>query len=302
MSFFSKARNYCLAHIVLSRRLDRFSDEKVLRFIYWFSLGKKLNTQDPVTYTEKMQWLKLNDRKDIYTAMVDKSTAKDFISDRIGKAHVIPTLGIWAHFSEVDFDKLPDSFVLKCTHDSGSCVICKSKQSFDKEKYSAYFEERLHRNYYFNYREWPYKNIQPRIVAEPYMHDASGTGAEDLTDYKFFCFNGEPKFMYITQEKSKLPYVDIFDMEFNRLPFSLGDPASDSVISRPTHFEEMRDMAVKLSAGIPHLRVDFYVVDDIVYVGELTFFHSAGFPKIEPPEWDEIIGSWLNLPNSNIKK
>lgn len=298
-SFFTKVRNYCLANIVLRGKLDSFSDEKVLKFIYWFSLGKKPDTQNPVTYTEKMQWLKLNDRKDIYTSMVDKRAAKDFISERIGDEHIIPALGVWEHFSEIDFDKLPDSFVLKCTHDSGSCIICKSKQDFDKEKYSAYFEERLHRNYYFNYREWPYKNIPPQIIAEPLIHSRD---AEFLTDYKFFCFNGNPQFVFITQENSKLPYADIFDMEFNRVPFSLGDPTSDSVISRPTHFEEMRDMAVKLSAGIPHLRVDFYVVDDIVYVGELTFFHSAGFPKIEPPEWDEIIGSWLNLPNSSIKK
>ena len=295
MSFFSKAKNYCMAHLVLGGYFDRISDKRVLEIIYFLSLGKKPDIETPVTYTEKMQWLKLYDRKELYTDMVDKRSAKEFIAKRVGKEHTIPLLGEWNHFSEIDFDRLPDSFVLKCTHDSGSCVICKSKQSFDKETYSAFFEARLHRNYYSNYREWPYKNVKPRIIAEPYMCDASGTWAEDLTDYKFFCFNGKPKFVFITQEKSKQPYVDIFDMDFKRVAFSLGDPISDTIIQKPEQFEEMRDMAEKLSAGTPHLRVDFYVVDHTVYVGELTFFHRAGFPKITPPEWDRTIGSWITL-------
>ena len=273
---------------------NNMSDKKYLIKEYNATMGKKLNLDNPITYSEKLQWLKLNDRKDIYTTMVDKCKAKQFVSDIVGEEHTIPTIGIWDSFEEINFDKLPNQFVLKCNHDSGSIVICRDKSKLDLSKTKKIIEKSLKRNYFLVHREWPYKNIERKIMCEPLLHD-DGDENSWLVDYKFFCFNGEPKLCYISRDRSENPTTDFFDMDFNHLPFRMKDPNSIVPPPKPDCFEQMKEISKKLSKGIPHLRVDFYYVNNHIYVGELTFYHCAGFVNIVPDEWNYKLGNMIDL-------
>lgn len=277
------------------------NDKKYLELLYYRKMNKKIDLENPKTYNEKLQWLKLYDRKPIYTTMVDKYEAKNYVAERIGEEHIIPTLGVWDKFEDIDFDSLPDRFVLKCTHDSGGLVICKDKSEFDYKKAKKKIKKSLKRNYYWSGREWPYKDVKPRIIAEQYMEDAE---TAELRDYKFFCFNGEAKMIFIAtdrQKKDEETKFDFFDMDYNHLPIVNGHPNSKKVPQKPKNFEQMRILAEALSDRIPHLRVDFYEVDGNVYFGEMTFFHFSGMVPFEPQEWDEIIGSWIDLPEKTQK-
>ena len=272
-------------------------DSTFLKLKYRYRMGKRLNLKKPTTFNEKLQWLKLYDRKPEYTTMVDKYEVKKYVANKIGTEYVIPTLGIWDKFEDIDFDSLPNKFVLKCTHDSGGLCICKDKSKFDIIKAKQKINKALKRNYYCLGREWPYKNVKPRIIAEQYMED---TKTSELRDYKFFTFNGEAKILFIAtdrQKKNEETKFDFFDMEFNHLPFTNGHPNAKILPQKPERFEEMRILAQKLSKDIPHLRVDFYEVDGKVYFGELTFYHWNGMVKFDPEEWDYKIGSWINLPS-----
>lgn len=267
-----------------------------LKFYYkmgeWISLSRN---NPPKTYNGKLQWLKLYDRKDIYTKMVDKASAKDYAASIIGEEHIIKTLGVWNSFDEIDFDKLPNQFVLKTTHDSGGVIVCRDKSIFDKDAARKKLEEILKWDYYIGTREWPYKNVPHRILAEEYMVDESGY---ELKDYKWFCFNGEPKALFIATDRgnpNEDTKFDFFDMDFNHLPITNGHPNATREIMKPSGFEEMKSLARKLSNGFPHLRVDFYDVNGKIYFGELTFYHFSGFVKFEPREWDYIFGSWMKL-------
>lgn len=295
--FFVKGRDYLLSKLLRHGAFDGMSDETFLRFYYPLVMGSRLELEHPRSYSEKLQWLKLHDRRDIYTDMVDKVSAKEFIADRVGREHVIPTLGVWEHFDEIDFERLPDSFVLKCSHDSGGMVKCESKASFQTEAARSLLESRLSKSYYLRFREWPYKNVRPRLLAETYLVEDPAVGPAPLCDYKFFCFNGEPRLMYISRDRGSDPRTAFFDMDFQALPLRMKDPPPDVLPDKPPCFDEMRAMARVLSFGVPALRVDFYYVDHTVYVGELTFFHNAGFVSISPPEWNMILGDWLVLPD-----
>ena len=231
--------------------------------------------------------------------MVDKYEAKKYIAEKIGEEHIIPTLGVWDKFEDIDFDCLPDQFVLKCTHDSGGLVICKDKSKLDKKAAKKKIERSLKSNYYWSGREWPYKDVKPRIIAEKYMKDDN---SEWLVDYKFFCFNGEPKFMYCSMDKADDPRTDFFDMDYNRLEMRMRDPNSEVPPSKPEKFEEMAALAKILCANIPHIRVDFYQINGLVYAGELTFYHMGGFAKIYPEKWMDILGDWIKLPYENEKQ
>ena len=271
-------------------------DPLYLRLRYLFVMKKVLHLKNPVTYNEKLQWLKLNDRKDIYTTMVDKYEAKRFVSDRIGEEYIIPVLGVWNSFDEIDFESLPERFVLKCTHDSGGLVIVKDKSKLDLDSAKKKIEKCLKKNYYYCGREWPYKNVKPRILAEVYMEDAK---TSELRDYKFFCFNGKAKALFVASERQKEDEetkFDFFDMEYNHLPIRNGHPNAEIPPEKPMNFDRMRELAEILSEGIPHLRVDFYEVDGKIYFGELTFTHWNGMTPFEPEEWDETFGSWIELP------
>ncbi len=276
---------------------NRMNDEEFIKRIYKATMGKELNLDNPLAYNEKLQWLKLNDRNPLYTTLADKYEAKKYVTEKIGAEYLIPTIGVWNSFDEIDFDKLPNRFVLKCTHDSGGLVICKDKSTLDFKKAKKILNGSLRKNYYLQFREWPYKDVTPRIIAEPYMEDTV-TGA--LNDYKFFVFNGHMKILHIVTERhseSTETRFDFFDRNFSHLPFSKSHRANADIIPQePKTFKKMITLAEKLSADIPHVRVDFYEVDGKIYFGEFTFFPAAGFGPFDPEEWDYTLGSWIDLP------
>ncbi|MDD4369907.1 MAG: ATP-grasp fold amidoligase family protein [Anaerostipes sp.] len=286
-------------HIFLSlasrNLLDWLPDKQYLELMYRGSTGKKLNLKDPKSYNEKIQWLKLNDRKSYYTKLVDKYEVKKWVKEKIGKEYVIPTYGVWDSFDDIDFSKLPNQFVLKCTHDSGGLVIVKDKTQLEYEKARTKIEKCLNYNFYKYGREWPYKNVKPRIIAEQYMEDIV-TG--ELRDYKYFAFNGECKAMFIATERQSLnseTRFDFFDMEGKYLPIVNIHPNADTPPQLPVNFELMKELACKLSMGLSQIRVDFYEVNGKVYFGELTFAHGTGFEPFYPDSWDYTFGSWIDL-------
>jgi hypothetical protein len=278
--------------------MDWMPDKMYLQLVYREKFGKKLNLKNPRTFNEKIQWLKLYDRKPIYTMMVDKYEVKSYVAKIIGQEHIIPTLGVWDSFEQIDFSSLPGQFVLKCTHDSGGLVICKDKSMLDIEAARRKINRSLSTNYYKWGREWPYKDVKPRIIAEEYMVDESGY---ELKDYKFFCFDGIPKAMFIATDRgveNTETKFDFYDMNFKHLPFTNGHENSQKELRCPDTFEEMKRLAGLLSRGIPHVRVDFYDINGIVYFGELTFAHWSGMVPFKPDEWDYIFGEWIKLPDN----
>ena len=276
------------------------SDKMYLSIAFRIRMGKKLNLSNPKTYSEKLQWLKLYDRRPEYTAMVDKYKAKKFATNIIGKEYIIPTLGIWNQFDDIEFDKLPNKFVLKCTHDSGGLVICKDKKKLNINVAKNKINKCLKHNFFYAQREWPYKNVKPRIIAEAYMEDAND---HELRDYKFFCFDGKVKALFIATNRgteNEETKFDFFDENFNHLDFRNGHPNAKNLPHKPKNFELMKDLASKLSKGIPQVRVDLYEVNGKVYFGEMTFFHWSGMIPFEPEKWDYKFGSWINLPSKRM--
>lgn len=272
-----------------------YPDELYLKLLFPLYTGYKLNLKNPQTFNEKLQWLKLNNRKPEMVKMVDKVDAKEYVAKIIGEECIIPTLGVYNSVDEIEFDKLPNQFVLKCTHDSGGIVICSDKSKLDIEAAKAKLRRGLKVNYYYQNREWPYKHVKPRIIAEQYMVDESGY---ELKDYKFFCFDGEVKLLFIASDrgsKTEETKFDFFDTDFNHLPFTNGHPNSTKPIKKPIGFEKMKELASKLSQGEPHLRVDFYDINGKVYFGELTFYHWSGMTPFEPIEWDYKLGEFIKL-------
>ena len=272
--------------------LNFFSDEIFLKIRYRLEMGKKLNLKNPQTFNEKLQWLKLNDRNPEYTKMVDKYEVRKYIAEKIGEDYLIPLLGAWDSFDEIDFDKLPEQFVLKCTHDSGGLIICKDKSKLDINEARKKINKCLKRNVYYLTREWPYKNVKPRIIAEKFMVDESGT---ELKDYKIFCFNGEPKALFVATDRPYDTRFDFFDIAFNHLPFTNGHPNAEKEIRRPEGLSKMAELARKLSGGMKQVRIDFYDINGKVYFGEITFFHWSGMVPFEPEEWDYKWGEMIKL-------
>lgn len=278
--------------------LVRLSDKNFLKLKYKEKIGKKLNLDNPKTYNEKLQWLKLNDRNPEYTKMVDKYEVKQYVADNIGKEYIIPTLGVYNNFDEIDFESLPNKFVIKCTHDSGGIVICEDKNKFDVKEAKNKIDKCMKKNFYYAFREWPYKNIKPKIIIEKYMTDESGI---ELKDYKFFCFNGEPKFLFVAIDRPNNTKFNFYDMNFCKLPFKQHYENFDKKIEKPKGFNKMVELSKKLSKDIPHVRVDFYDINGQVFFGEMTFYHFAGLEKFEPEEWDYKIGNMLVLPKIEEK-
>ena len=281
--------------------LNWMNDKHYLKIKYRLMMGKKLNLINPKTYTEKLQWLKLYDRKKIYTTMVDKFEAKKYVSSIIGEEYIIPTLGIYNKFEEIDFNKLPNQFVMKCTHDSGGLVICKDKKTLDIKKAGKKIKKCLKRNYYYGGREWPYKNVKPRIIIEKYMVDESGT---ELKDYKFFCFNGRVKFFKIDFDRFYKHRANYYTINKKILPFGEKQypPQIDKKINMPNNLTKMIEIAEHLSQTIDFVRIDFYEIDSKIFFGEITFYPSSGFDKIEPEEWDKKIGDMLEISKGEMSK
>lgn len=274
---------------------NSFSDEWYLKKLFYVCFGKKLDLQNPLTFNEKMQWLKLYDRKPIYNIMADKYAVKKYVVDRIGAQYVIPSIdGPWKSFSEINFEKLPNEFVLKTNHDSGGVVVCRDKKDLDKQKADNLLSKHLKRNYYYKSREWPYKDVEPCIFAEEYVKDGNKA---HLPVYKFLCFNGEPRIIQTIQnDKQPNESIDYFDTEWNFLKLKQDFPNSREPFERPERLQEMCEIARKLSEGHAFLRVDLYVINGEIKFSEFTFYSDAGLSRFEPESWDYTLGGWINLP------
>mgnify|MGYP002516802147 CR=1 FL=1 len=291
---------------IIQRMNFLFPSEKLyLKVIFRLRMGYKLDLDNPKTFSEKLQWLKLFNRKPEYTQMVDKYEVKKYVANIIGNEYIIPTLGVWDRFDDIDFDILPNQFVLKTTNGGGGggVIICKDKTSFNIGKAKSILERSLKQDIYRTLKEWPYKNVKKRIIAETYLTEdiSIDNPTGDLVDYKFYCFNGETKAVVIATERHSQTGVcfDYFDKEFNHLPFEQGGPNSKNVVNKPKLYEEMWNIADRLSEGLPHVRVDLYCIKGHIYFGELTFFDASGFAKFKPAEWDYKFGEWIKLPNIN---
>lgn len=269
-------------------------DEVYIQLNYFAHFHRLANLKHPKTYNEKLNWLKLHDHNPIYPEIVDKYKAKAYVEKHIGGGYCIPTLGVWDSYEDIDFKHLPDSFVLKCTHDSEGVVIVKNKSSMDMDAAREKITAALKQNFYYIGREWPYKHVKPRIIAEPYLEDVE-TG--ELRDYKFFCFDGVPKFMYIASGRSKdQTTFDFYDLNFTHMDIRQKYPNSIVPQNKPVSFEKMIELSEKLSQGFSHVRVDFYEVNGRPYVGELTLYSMSGFLPFLPSKWDKIFGDWLEVP------
>lgn len=280
-------------------KYDKMSDKEYLEKKFLAKIGYPLDLDNPKTFNEKLQWLKLYNRKAEYTVMVDKYLARDYVAGVIGEEYLIPLIGQWDRAEDIDFDKLPDKFVLKCNHNSGlGMYICKDKSKLTRREIKVIrknLTKGLRQDYYLTGREWPYKNVPRKIIAEKYMEDKE-TG--ELRDYKFFCFDGEPKALFVAtdrQAKNKETCFDFFDIEYNHLPIINGHPNAQIPPRKPRNFDKMAELARRLSANIPHVRIDFYEVNGKVYFGEITFYQNSGFIPVYPKEWDKKLGDWIDL-------
>lgn len=275
------------------------SDKTFSKNEFKIKMGQKLDLKNPKTFNQKLQWIKLNMHNPEFVDMVDKCEAKKFAAKVIGEDKIIPTLGVWNKFEEIDFAALPEQFVLKCTHDSGGLAICKDKAKFDKEKARRKIKTSLKNNFYWRYREWAYKNIKPRIIAEQYLED--GKTDDGLTDYKFFCFGGQPKLLYVSQglRNHATASISFYDMDGNEMPFHRSDyKTMGKDFKMPENFDELKNVAEQLASAIdvPFVRIDLYSVCGKIYFSEITFYPNAGLIPFEPVEWDTKLGEWIKLP------
>ncbi len=275
--------------------LNWMSDERYLKIGYRIRRKKKLNFDNPQTFNEKLQWLKIHDRKPEYTMMVDKYEVKKYVAEKIGEEYIIPTLGVWDRFDDIDFDSLPNQFVLKCTHDSGGLVICKDKSRLDIKAARKKINASMKRSFYLSGREWPYKNVKPRIIAEKYMQDATEI---NLPVYKFFCFDGQPKIIQsIKNDKMPNESIDYFDTDWNLLNIKQSFPNSEIPLPKPENLSELVAFAGLLAKDkVGFLRVDLYVINRKIYFSEYTFYSDCGFERFYPDEWDRKLGDWIKLP------
>jgi hypothetical protein len=275
--------------------LNLISDKLYLKSMYYFQLGKKLDLGNPKTFNEKLQWLKIYDRRPQYTKLVDKYLVRDYISKTIGEQYLIPLIDVYDDVKDIDWDMLPNRFVLKCTHGSGCNIICEDKKKLDIETSIKKLNKWMKRNYYFHAREWSYRNVKPRIICERYMIDESGF---ELKDYKFMCFNGKVKCSFVCLNRNSATglNVDFYDLDWKPMPFERHFPNSGIVVPKPKNYNKMIEFAEKLSKGIPFVRVDFYEANGALYFGELTFFPGAGFEEFTPEKYDYLLGSWIELP------
>lgn len=262
-----------------------------IQFLFFLRMKSFINLKSPKTFNEKLNWIKLYDRNPMYTIMADKYLVKHYVADRIGEEYVVPCYGIWDKYEEIDFSKLPRQFVLKATHDSSGATLCRDKEYFNFSEAKIKFNKVLKRNYYYTWREWPYRNIQPRIIADSLLDD--GTGNE-LLDYKFWCFNGEPKYIYCTIKGSNI-FENFYDMNFKPVEVCHGFPRRVPEFEKPVTFETMKILCRQLSKSIPFVRVDFFEVSGKLYFGEFTFFDWAGFNKFVDGH-DRLLGDQIVLP------
>ena len=272
-------------------------DKLFLRLHFLISCKKILHLKNPVTYNEKIQWIKLYDHNPLYTKLVDKYDVKSYVEKLIGKKYIIPTYGVWDSVDDINPDFLPDSFVLKCTHDSGGVVICRDKSDFDFEEAKKILSDSLKKNYYYCGREWAYKNVTPRIIAEKYMVDESGY---ELKDYKVFCFNGEPRIIQVDYNRFSGHLRNLYTDDWEYIHGTSKFPTNpEKQFKKPPVLDELLSLSRTLSKDIPQVRVDFYIVENQIYFGELTLYHGSGFEKYTPSKLGTELGNMLILPERN---
>ena len=288
---------------IVSNFLRWLPDAPYLKLLYRFKMGHRLDLKSPKTFTEKIQWLKLYNRKPEYTKMVDKYAVKEYVANLIGEEYIIPTLGVWNKPEDIDWDSLPNQFVLKTTHGGGGggVIICKDKATFDKTTAIAKLKESMASDIYSGLREWPYKDVPKRIIAEKFMAPEKSPDSvlksSELLDYKFFCFDGEPRFLYISDSPSHS--LAFLNTDWTLTDFGRDDYHPLNIIpEKPENLEEMLAIARKLSVGIPHVRVDLYNIDKHIYFGELTLYTCSGYIPFNPKEYDGKLGDFLTLPNA----
>ena len=291
-------RTFYVVVNVINRRWPRFiSDKLCLKAHFYLRFCYELNLKHPSTFSEKLQWLKLYDRRPEYTKMVDKYEAKKYAASIIGEEYIIPTLGVWDRAEDIEWDKLPGRFVLKCTHDSGDLIICKDKSLLDKENAIKKLNEGLKRDYYMVWREWPYKNVERRILAEELLEPKPGTN--DIPDYKWYCFDGVPKFCQVIQNRSSKETIDFFDIDWNHQDFVGLNPMADNAEvtpPRPSNLDIHIKIARELSKGIAFSRIDLYEMGQKTYFGEITLYPASGLGFFRPDNYNEILGQMLKLP------
>lgn len=272
-------------------------DKLYIRLFYFATTGRIIHFKKPKLFTEKQHWLKLNNIHPEYSKLVDKLAVREHINNVLGEGHLFPLLGVWKSFDEIDFSKLPDGFVLKCNHDSGSTKLIRNKKALtelDFENLNRHFTRRLNRDFYYAGREYPYKGLERFIIAEQLMVNDNAP-EKSIEDYKFFCFDGEPKVMFIATDRSTDCRFDFFDMDFNHLDLVYNHPNSDKPIPKPALFEEMKEIAAKLSQGMKFVRIDLYELNGNIYFGEYTFFNGGGYQLCKPIKWEKLLGDWIDL-------
>lgn len=279
-----------------------FPDKLYLHLLFRCKMGYWMDFDKPKTFCEKLQWLKLYNRDPLYTTLVDKFAVKKWVADKIGEEYVIPMLGAWNNANEIDFESLPNQFVLKTTNGGGGdVVICKDKPKFDKKNAAKHLNQGLKKGIYNKLREWPYKNVPPRIIAEKYIDfekSSNNKDSSDLIDYKFFCFNGIPKFCQVIRNRNTKETIDFYDMDWNHMPFVGLNPVAKNglnPVAMPKNLKKMISICEKLSEEFPFIRVDLYNVDGKIYFGELTFYPASGFGVFEPDEWNYKLGDMIKI-------
>lgn len=279
--------------IIVRKLVHIFPDKIYLELLFYLSLGYKLNLEKPLTFNEKLQWLKLNRRNDYDTLLVDKYEVKNILSKKFGNQYIIPTYGIYEKFNDINFDRLPKEFVIKTTHQSGGVIICKDKKTLDVKYAQKVINNKLKKNLYYWGLEWPYKNVKPRIIIEKYI----GHNDDDVKDYKLMCFNGKVKCSFVCSDRYSNGglHIDFYDLQWNRLPFTRHYPNSEKQTPKPYNYDLMIKLAEDLAKDLPFVRIDFYEIGTKLYFGEVTFFPGCGFEEFNPQEWDRILGEWIQL-------
>ena len=282
--------------LVARDKLRWVPDRMYLKLRYRHMVGKKLDLRNPTTLNEKLQWLKLNNRNPDDCQLVDKYEVRAYIEEKLGAEYLIPLLGVWDRPEDIDFENLPQQFVLKCTHDSGSVILCKDKSAFNINQAIDKLNKKIKHNLFWEGREWPYKNLKPKVIAEAYMENDDGS---DLIDYKFFCFNGRPEMVYVSQGLSdhSTAHISYVSMDWKQEPFRRSDFAVfETIPDKPMNFEKMVNFSKKLSARHPFVRIDFYEISGKLYFSEITFYPGSGYTEFTPDEWNYYWGQRLELP------
>ncbi len=285
----------------LIARCGFIPDELYVKLQFRIFMGYWPNLRTPTTLSEKLNWLKLYYHNPLLHKLVDKATNKQYVTEKIGSGHTIPTIGLWDDVDSIDFEKLPSQFVLKCTHDSGSVCICRDKDNVNFESIKKKLHRGLGRNYFLGKREWAYKDLKPRIIAEPFL---PYIGKPDSVEYKLTVYNGKVRFITVCIGIAHSTYDDRtndhFTPEWNHLPFAVNYKSSGRKIEKPPFMDEMIQLTEKLAEGLPQVRVDWYAHDNAIIFGEMTFYTWAGYLNMEPKEWDERLGQWLELPKEKL--